>query len=43
MGCHLRWYFTVGSPLRGSRGEYIQKRAPGPPKTNKEKKYQAGS
>jgi hypothetical protein len=22
MGCHLRWHFPVGCPLRGSRGEY---------------------
>jgi hypothetical protein len=39
MGCHLGRHFTVGCPLRGGRGEYVQKRASGPPKTIKRKKY----
>jgi hypothetical protein len=39
MGCLLGWYFTVGCPLRGSRGEYIQKKTSGQPKTIKGKKY----
>ncbi len=24
MGCHLVWYFAVGCPLKGGRGEYKQ-------------------
>jgi hypothetical protein len=39
MGCRLGWYVTVGCPLRGGRGEYIQKRVSGPSKTIKEKIY----
>jgi hypothetical protein len=26
MVCHLGWYFAVGCPLRGDRGEYKQKK-----------------
>jgi hypothetical protein len=37
MGCHLGWYSTQGCPLRGGRGEYIQKGASGPPKSIKKK------
>jgi hypothetical protein len=25
MGCHLGWYFTIGCPLKGGKGECIQK------------------
>jgi hypothetical protein len=41
-GYHLRCYFTVGCPLRGSGGEYL-KRASSPQKTIKGKKFLSNS
>ncbi len=37
MGCHLGCYFTAGCPLRGGRGDQIQKRVSGPQKTPRKK------